>query len=75
MRDIIKEALALPPEGRAALAGTLLDSLDSEIDETAEAAWYSEIARRAQELDSGVVLPASWTEVRSRLMSALEHGR
>jgi hypothetical protein len=28
MSDILKEALALPPEARAALAGSLLESLD-----------------------------------------------
>ncbi len=26
--ELLKKALALPPEGRAALAGSLLDSLD-----------------------------------------------
>jgi hypothetical protein len=34
--DILKEALALPREERAALA-TLLDSLDTHVDEDAEA--------------------------------------
>src|SRR4030042_225378 len=29
--DILKEALKLPPEARAALAGTLLDSLDDTV--------------------------------------------
>ncbi len=36
---ILKDALALPTEARAALAGSLLDSLDGEVDEDAEAAW------------------------------------
>ena len=35
---ILREALALPTEARAALAGSLLDSLDTEVDEDAEAA-------------------------------------
>ena len=75
MREIVTEALALPPEARAALADTLLDSLDSEIGETAEAAWRSEIARRVRELDSGAALPAPWPEVRRRLMAAFDNGR
>ena len=30
--DILKEALKLPPEARAALAGTLIDSLDDTVE-------------------------------------------
>ena len=44
--DLLKEALKLPPEARAALAGSLLDSLDQEVDENAEAAWQVEIDRK-----------------------------
>ena len=36
--EILKEALKLPPEARAALAGTLLDSLDENVDRDAESA-------------------------------------
>src|SRR5262249_28657638 len=35
--EILKDALALPTEARAALAGSLLDSLDTDVDEDAEA--------------------------------------
>jgi len=69
--EILKEALALPMEARAALADSLLESVDSEVDEDAEAAWQREIARRAAELDSGSVTPVPWAEVRSRLMATL----
>jgi len=75
IHELVKEALALPPEARAALADSLFDSLDPEVDEAAEAAWQCEIARRAQELDSGLTLPLPWTQVRSRLRSALDDGR
>src|SRR4029453_11089475 len=40
---------------RAALAGSLLESLDTEVDEDAEAAWATEVNRRVAELDSGAV--------------------
>ncbi len=46
--QILREALKLPPEGRAALAGSLLESLHEAIDEDAEDAWAMEIAKRAR---------------------------
>jgi len=36
---LLEEALKLSPEARAALAASLLESLDEEVDEGAEAAW------------------------------------
>ena len=67
--DLLKEALKLPPEARAALAASLLDSLDQEVDENAEEAWQLEIERRLKELDSGTVKPISWSEARRRITS------
>jgi putative addiction module component (TIGR02574 family) len=65
--DLLKEALKLPPEARAALAGSLLDSLDQEVDDNAEAAWYAEIDRRVRDLDSGTVKPIPWSEARRKI--------
>jgi putative addiction module component (TIGR02574 family) len=65
--EILKDALALPTEARAAFAGSLLESLDSEVDEHAEAAWVTEINRRVAELDSSAVKTIPWAEVRRRL--------
>lgn len=65
--EILKDALALPTEARAALAGSLLDSLDTEVDDDAEAAWAVEVNRRIAELDSGEVKTIPWAEVRRRL--------
>ena len=65
--EILKEALALPTEARAALAGLLLESLDTEADEDAEAAWATEVNCRVAELDSGAVKTIPWAEVRRRL--------
>ena len=72
--ELLKKALALPPEARAALAGSLLESLDDTVDEAAEEEWNKEIARRIQELDSGKVKPIPWEEAR-RQISAILHGR
>ena len=65
--EILKDALALPIEAHAALAGSLLDSLDTDVDEDAEAAWATEVHRRVAELDSGAVTTIPWAEVRRRL--------
>jgi putative addiction module component (TIGR02574 family) len=65
--EILKEGLALPTEARAALAGSLLDSLDTDVDEDAEAAWASEINRRVAELDTEAAKTVPWAEVRRRL--------
>jgi putative addiction module component (TIGR02574 family) len=70
LKSLLQRALRLPPEARAALAGSLLDSLDQEVDDDAEAAWSSEIARRVSELDSGKVQTIPWSEVRRGLLGA-----
>jgi putative addiction module component (TIGR02574 family) len=72
--ELLKKALALPPEARAALAGSLLESLDDTVDASAEEEWNEEIARRVQELDSGKVKPIPWAEAR-RQISAMLNGR
>ena len=65
--EILKDALALPNEARAALAGSLLESLDTEVDEDVEAAWATEVNRRRTELDGNTVKTVPWAEVRRRL--------
>jgi putative addiction module component (TIGR02574 family) len=72
--ELLKKALALPPEARAALAGSLLESLDDTVDASAEEEWNEEIARRIQELDSAKVKPIPWAEAR-RQISAILNGR
>jgi len=72
--ELLKKALALPVEARAALAGSLLESLDYTVDPSAEEKWNQEIARRIRDLDSGKVKPIPWAEAR-RQVSALLNGR
>ncbi len=67
---LLEEALKLSPEARAALAASLLESLDQDVDEDAEAAWAEEVAKRLHELDSGAVTPVPWSEARRTI-----HGR
>lgn len=65
--EILKEALRLPPDARAAIAASLLDSLDDAVDEDAEAAWEVEIERRVRELDAGNARALTWAEARRRI--------
>ena len=69
--EILKEALALPPEARAALAESLWDSLDSEVDSDAENAWRQEIRRPLADLNSGAVIAIPWSEARLQLVAKL----
>ena len=66
---ILEAALKLPPEARAAIAGSLIESLDQEIDENVEAAWADEMARRVQDLDSGKVKTTPWSKARRLIVS------
>ena len=66
--DLLKEALKLPRKARAALASSLIDSLDDVEDEDAEAAWQKEIARRLEELDAGKTKSVPWSEVRRQIL-------
>jgi putative addiction module component (TIGR02574 family) len=70
--DILKKALALPPEARAALAGSILESLNEHPpDPGIQTAWSEEIKRRIDEVDSGKVQLIPHEEVRRRLMARL----
>ena len=66
---ILEEALKLPIEARAALAGSLIESLDEVVDENVEAAWADEIARRVGDLDSGKAKAIPWAKARRLIQS------
>ncbi len=65
--DPYRLALELTDADRAALAGMLLESLESGEYPEVESGWLAEIDRRVAELDSGAVQPVSWAPVRDRL--------
>jgi putative addiction module component (TIGR02574 family) len=69
--DLLKEALDLPTAARAALADSLLASLDAEVDENAEEMWRAEICRRLKEIDCGAVTPIPWYDVQRSLRARL----
>ncbi len=66
-QKILKDALRLPAEARAALAGHLLESLDETVDEDVESAWSKEIARRIDDLDRGKVKTIPWSVARRQI--------
>ena len=65
---LLQDALALPPEGRAALANSLIDSLDETVEPDAEKAWAAEIRRRLEEIDEGRVQLVPWAEARETIL-------
>jgi hypothetical protein len=70
--EVLKDALTLPPEARAAIADSLLASLDVTIDEDAEDRWREEIRRRLEEIDQGAVRLISWPDARRQLRGRLK---
>ena len=65
---LLRMAMELPPDARAALAGILLDSLDGELDPGAEYQWGDEIQERLRELDEGLVSTVPWAVARRAIL-------
>jgi hypothetical protein len=65
---LLEAALKLPPEARAAMAGSLLDSLDTTVDADAEGKWEEEIARRLRDLGSSSGRVVSWSDARRKIL-------
>jgi hypothetical protein len=66
--EILKEALALPPD-------SLLESLDQEVEAGASEEWEREIQRRIAEVESGAVKTILWSDARERLISRVRDER
>ncbi len=66
--ELLKQALALPVDERAALANTLLDSLETE-QVAVQEAWDEEVARRIRELDAGKAVTVPWEQARRQLLA------
>ena len=69
--ELLRDALALPQEARAALIDSLIESLDQTIEEGTEEAWRREIELRLKQIDSGAVKLISWRDARQRLRDRL----
>ena len=66
--DLLKRALALPVDERAALANTLLDSLETPQQSVAEA-WDEEVARRMDDLKAGRSVTVAWEQLHRDLLA------
>ena len=73
-KQLLIEALRLSEEERAALAGDLIQSLETDVDADAEAAWSSEIRVRLERVDSGTARTIPWSEARRRIHAASGRG-
>ena len=73
-RQLLDAALKLSSEERAALAGELIQSLDSEVDADSEAAWSAEIHARLTRADAGLAATVPWSEARRRIHAAVDRG-
>jgi putative addiction module component (TIGR02574 family) len=69
-KALLTEALRLSLEERAALAGELIQSLETEVDADAEAAWAAEIRSRLARIDEGTATTIAWSEARLRIHAA-----
>jgi hypothetical protein len=72
---IFREALDLPETDRADLAAELLASLEpaeSSAEEDIEAAWATEIERRARRFLAGESQGIEWADARARVLSSLD---
>lgn len=65
------QALQLSEQERSELAHSLIQSLDAPADESVEAAWDIEIARRIAEIDSGQAKLLSREEFRQKIQARL----
>lgn len=66
---VLDEVLALPAAERSAVAVALLDSLENADSASISDAWREEVKRRREELRSGSVRAAPWSEAKQRLSS------
>ena len=66
--DLLKRALALPVDERAALANTLFDSLET-TNESVQEAWDEEVARRIKDLKAGKAVTVPWEQLHRELLA------
>ncbi len=66
--DLLRRVLALPVDERAALANTLLDSLEA-ADHSVQEAWDEEVARRMEDLKAGKSVTVPWEQLHRELVA------
>ncbi len=66
--DLLRRALALPVDERAALANTLLESIEPPTQSVQEA-WDAEVARRIDDLKAGKAVTVPWEDLHRELLA------
>lgn len=66
--ELLRRALELPTDERAALASSLLDSLEL-LDESVEEAWDREVARRIEDFRAGKAVTLAWEQLHRELLA------
>jgi putative addiction module component (TIGR02574 family) len=74
-QTVLQEALTLPEQERAEIAGALLESLEPEPEADVELAWRQEVAARVAALDAGEAETTPWEEIRERFLTRLSERR
>jgi putative addiction module component (TIGR02574 family) len=72
---LLQEALTLPDQERAEIAGALLESLEPEPEVDVETAWRQEVAARMAVLEAGEVTMTPWEEIRDGFLARLRERR
>ncbi len=73
--ELLRRALALPPDKRLALATELLNSVEERQDERWEREWLAELDRRSAAIDRGEDKLEDWETVKARLRAELRAKR
>lgn len=66
--ELLKRAMALPVDERAALANTLLDSLETTT-QSVDEAWDAEVTRRIEDLKTGKAVTVPWEQLHRELLA------
>ena len=74
LKQVFQEAVRLPENDRATLAGLLIETLDPVSEPDVEAAWSEEIKRRLADVDAGSVELIPWKDVRAELFAQPNEG-
>jgi putative addiction module component (TIGR02574 family) len=64
---VLSEALRLPPNARASVAGSLILSLERGVDADVETAWAEEIDRRLDRFEKDKRKAVSWETVKAEI--------
>jgi len=72
---VLQEALTLPEQDRAEIAGALLESLEPSPEADVESAWRQEVAARVAVLEAGGVETTPWEDIRGRFLMRLSEKR